>query len=186
MAVIAQAERKMISARTKAALSEARKRVAVTGQRIAPADQAPRLSDRRSASTGAGLQQTRRAGSQSQRRRAGGGSGVDDRRLEGRGHHCPPTAWPARSTLGAMRPLGAAGGRPGAFSTSRLGWLEANLLPNFRLWLVERIPRLRLGLVERVRLAQKPKNSFLSVRFYTDGPSAPGRVRASLDILATK
>ena len=61
-----------------------------------------------------------------------------------------------------------------------------NLLPNFRLWLVERIPRLRLGLVERVRLAQKPKNSFLSERFYTDGPSAPGRVRASLDILATK
>ena len=36
MAVIAQAERKMISARTKAALSEARKRVAVTGQRKHP------------------------------------------------------------------------------------------------------------------------------------------------------
>ena len=33
MAVIAQAERKMISTRTKAALAEARKRVAVTGQR---------------------------------------------------------------------------------------------------------------------------------------------------------
>src|SRR5271166_1804391 len=35
MAVIAQAERKMISTRTKAALAEARKRVAVTGQREA-------------------------------------------------------------------------------------------------------------------------------------------------------
>jgi DNA invertase Pin-like site-specific DNA recombinase len=33
VAVIAQAERKMISTRTKAALAEARKRVAVTGQR---------------------------------------------------------------------------------------------------------------------------------------------------------
>ncbi len=78
MAVIAQAERKMISTRTKAALAETRKRVAVTGQRIAPGGQAPRLSDRRSASTGAGVRQTRRAGSQSQRRRAGGGSSVDD------------------------------------------------------------------------------------------------------------
>ena len=36
MAVIAQAERKMISTRTKAALAEARKRVAVTGQRKRP------------------------------------------------------------------------------------------------------------------------------------------------------
>src|SRR5208283_2676897 len=36
MAVIAQAERKMISTRTKAALAEARKRVAVTGQRKHP------------------------------------------------------------------------------------------------------------------------------------------------------
>ncbi len=36
MAVIAQAERKMISTRTKAALAEARKRVAVTGQREHP------------------------------------------------------------------------------------------------------------------------------------------------------
>ncbi len=36
MAVIAQAERKMISTRTKAALAEARKRVAVTGQRAHP------------------------------------------------------------------------------------------------------------------------------------------------------
>ena len=36
MAVIAQAERKMISTRTKAALAEARKRVAVTGQRMHP------------------------------------------------------------------------------------------------------------------------------------------------------
>ena len=36
MAVIAQAERKMISARTRAALAEARKRVAVTGQRKHP------------------------------------------------------------------------------------------------------------------------------------------------------
>lgn len=34
----------------------------------------------------------------------------------------------ACSTLGTMRPLGAAGGRPGAFATSRLGWLEANPL----------------------------------------------------------
>jgi DNA invertase Pin-like site-specific DNA recombinase len=36
MAVIAQAERKMISARTKAALAEARKRVALSGQRKHP------------------------------------------------------------------------------------------------------------------------------------------------------
>jgi len=36
MAVIAQAERKMISTRTKAALAEARKRIAVTGQRKHP------------------------------------------------------------------------------------------------------------------------------------------------------
>src|SRR5208283_4666049 len=36
MAVIAQAERKMISARTKAALAEARKRAAKTGQRKQP------------------------------------------------------------------------------------------------------------------------------------------------------
>ena len=36
MSVIAQAERKMISTRTKAALAEARKRVAVTGQRKRP------------------------------------------------------------------------------------------------------------------------------------------------------
>jgi DNA invertase Pin-like site-specific DNA recombinase len=36
MAVIAQAERKMISARTRAALAEPRKRVAVTGQRKHP------------------------------------------------------------------------------------------------------------------------------------------------------
>ncbi len=36
MAVIAQAERKMISIRTKAALAEARKRVAMTGQRMHP------------------------------------------------------------------------------------------------------------------------------------------------------
>ncbi len=36
MAVIAQAERKMISTRTKAALAEARKRVTVTGQRMHP------------------------------------------------------------------------------------------------------------------------------------------------------
>ena len=36
MAVIAQAERKMISTRTRAALAEARKRVAVTGQRKHP------------------------------------------------------------------------------------------------------------------------------------------------------
>ena len=36
MAVIAQAERKMISTRTRAALAEARKRVAVTGQRMHP------------------------------------------------------------------------------------------------------------------------------------------------------
>jgi len=36
MAVIAQAERKRISDRTKKALAEARKRVAVTGQRIHP------------------------------------------------------------------------------------------------------------------------------------------------------
>ena len=42
MAVIAQAERKMISTRTKAALAEARKRVTVTGQRMHPDDEAPR------------------------------------------------------------------------------------------------------------------------------------------------
>src|SRR5271166_4541115 len=36
MAVVAQAERKMISTRTKAALAEARKKVAVTGQRKHP------------------------------------------------------------------------------------------------------------------------------------------------------
>ncbi len=36
MAVIAQAERKMISTRTRAAMAEARKRIAVTGQRMHP------------------------------------------------------------------------------------------------------------------------------------------------------
>jgi len=36
MAVIAQAERKMISARTRAALADTRKRVAATGQRMHP------------------------------------------------------------------------------------------------------------------------------------------------------
>jgi DNA invertase Pin-like site-specific DNA recombinase len=77
MAVMAQAERKMISTRTRAALAEARMRVAVSGQRDAPGDQAPRLSDRRSPSKGAGLRPARRAGSQSQSRRAGGGSGGD-------------------------------------------------------------------------------------------------------------
>ena len=46
MAVFAQAERKMISDRTKKELAEARKRVAVTGQRDVPRDQAPRLPSR--------------------------------------------------------------------------------------------------------------------------------------------
>ncbi len=53
----------------------------------APRGEEVGLSDRRSASAGAGLQRTRHVGAQGACRRAGGRSGVNDRRVEGRRDH---------------------------------------------------------------------------------------------------
>ncbi len=84
----------------------------------APGDQAPRLSDRRSAPAGPRLpvhslavQALKAIAAQ---RAAGLAATIDA--LKPKASH-PPTPWPARSTLAAMQRPEAASGRPGAFST---------------------------------------------------------------------
>ncbi|MGO9431632.1 recombinase family protein [Rhodoblastus sp.] len=123
MAVIAQAERKMISTRTKAALAEARKRVAVTGQQDTRRSSASAVRPAQRIYRG-------RASTNSPYRlskpKQTNGRRVWHRRSTPCGPRAsrPPTAWLARSTLGVMRRPEGAGGRPGPFSMSRLGCPE--------------------------------------------------------------
>ena len=124
MAVIAQAERKMISTRTKAALAEARMRVAVTGQRMHP--DVKRLG----CPTGAAHLQGHgfdELAVQAVKANASGGSGIDDRRLEGRRDHVRQRPSRRRSMPG----LCDASGRPvdGQVRSQRHGSASRSIEP---------------------------------------------------------